>query len=256
MPQTETTQRHLELDHLNIQNIPFVDSVFPKKPKRILRALQQILPSHDLVIYQKGAFDFDPMLLQIKNVLKRDIYLSGYWQAYPYISSIRDQLKLEFQSKSKICDAHQQYLAEIQSSNSVMVHIRRGDYVESDAASKFHGTLPIQYYQIAIEQLQSLEPDLHFFIFSDDLPWAKNALTGNIKKTFIEHATQANSAAEELQLMFACKHHIIANSTLSWWGAWLKANAEGKVYAPNRWINDANQNLDHLLPASWNRISF
>jgi len=186
---------------------------------------------------------------------QRDLYLSGYWQGFPYIDSIRTELQQEFQTASAISSAYQAYLQEINSTESVMVHIRRGDYVHSPAAAKIHGALPLSYYLKAIQELVAKKPNAHFFIFSDDLPWAKQALPESIQKTFIENVPSSDAVAQELQLMFACKHHIIANSSLSWWGAWLKKDVAGLVYAPNRWINDSTLHLSSLLPAEWKRIS-
>jgi len=206
------------------------------------------------VIYQRNAFDFDPTLFKLQNVSTRDLYLSGYWQAFPYIDAIREQLKKEFRTKSEISDSYQEYLKKIQSSESVMVHIRRGDYVHSPAAAQYHGTLPIHYYQTAIQDLLAVKPNAHLFIFSDDLIWAKEALEESTQKTYIEHESPADAAAQELQLMFACKHHIIANSSLSWWGAWLKQDKNGLVFAPNRWINDQHLDLSNLLPDEWKKV--
>ena len=253
--QGNATPRELQLSLLNIKNIPFTDAAFPKKLGKIARALQLFLPTKSLVIYQRNAFDFDPTLFKLKSISNKDLYLSGYWQAFPYIDEIREQLKEEFRTKSAIADSYQTYLQQIHTSESVMVHIRRGDYVHSPAAAQYHGTLPIHYYHSAIQELLSVKPDAHLFIFSDDLIWAKKALGASAKKTYIEHASAADAAAQELQLMFACKHHIIANSSLSWWGAWLRQDAGGLVFAPNRWINDQNFDLSNLLPAEWTKIT-
>lgn len=254
-PQEHATPRELQLNLLKIQDIAFVSTAFPTKPSKLKRALEKIVPSRSMIIYQKNAFDFDPQLFRLRGMQQRDLYLSGYWQGFPYIDSIRTKLQQEFQTASAISSAYQAYLQEINSTESVMVHIRRGDYVHSPAAAQFHGNLPLSYYQAAIQELLAIKPNAHFFIFSDDLPWAKKALPKNISQTFIEHTTPNGSAAQELQLMFACKHHIIANSSLSWWGAWLKKDVAGLVYAPNRWINDSTLNLSSLLPAEWKRIS-
>lgn len=253
--QGNATPRELQLSLLNIKNIPFTDAAFPKKLGKIARILQPLLPVKSLVIYQRNAFDFDPAIFKLKNVSAKDVYLSGYWQAFPYIDAIREQLKKEFRTKSEISESYRDYLQKIHSSESVMIHIRRGDYVHSPAAAQYHGTLPIHYYRSAIQELLSAKPNAHFFIFSDDLIWAKEALGASAQKTYIEHASAADAAAQELQLMFACKHHIIANSSLSWWGAWLRQDAGGLVFAPNRWINDQHLDLSNLLPAKWKKIS-
>jgi len=253
-PQGNATPRELQLNLLNIQDIQFTGEIFPKKLGKIARILQPFLPTQSLVIYQRNAFDFDPTLFKLKNVSTRDLYISGYWQAFPYIDAIRELLKEEFKTRSAIADSYQDYLQKIHTSESVMVHIRRGDYVHSPAAAQYHGTLPIHYYQTAIQDLLAVKPNAHLFIFSDDLMWAKEALGASVQKTYIEHTSSADEAAQELQLMFACKHHIIANSSLSWWGAWLKQEKNGLVLAPNRWINDQHLDLSNLLPAEWKKV--
>jgi hypothetical protein len=254
VPQSETTPRPYQLDLLQIQNTAKSNLDFPKKPHRWLRILQTLLPSSQIVYYQQNAFGFDPSLFQFKDMAERDLFLFGYWQAYPYLENIRPILQTEFKTKAPTPDHYQNYLDHIRTSESVMLHIRRGDYVNSPSAAKFHGVLPLSYYQQAIEALSLQKPQAHFFIFSDDLPWAKEALPQDLRMTFVENAMQADSAAQELQLMTLCKHHIIANSSLSWWGAWLRTNSNGLVYAPNRWISDSSLDLSNLLPTSWNRI--
>ena len=254
MPQSETTPRPYQLDLLQIQNVANSKFPFPKRPNKLIRTLQGITSLGPMVYYQQNAFDFDPSLFQYKNMVKRDLFLFGYWQAYPYLEKIRPILQTEFRTKTPAPDHYQIYHELIRKSESVMLHIRRGDYVNSPSAAKFHGVLPLSYYQQAIEALLLNEPDAHFFIFSDDLPWAKEALPKNLNITFVENALRADAAAQELQLMTQCKHHIIANSSLSWWGAWLKPDSNSLVYAPNRWISDSSLDLSKLLPARWNRI--
>lgn len=249
------TPRELQIGLLNIPNVPLVSTHFPHKPNKISRFIQKCLPINPLIIYQKSAFDYDQALFNFTGIRNRDLYLSGYWQAYPYIQSIQKQLREEFQTKSPLSNHYQKYLDQIQSTESVMVHIRRGDYVNSPAASQFHGVLPISYYLSAIHEIRSQKPQAHLFIFSDDIAWAKNALEDISDKTFIEHTLSSDAAVEELQLMIACKHHIIANSTLSWWGAWLKTYQDGMVYAPNYWVNNQSLELKNLLPAEWQKIS-
>lgn len=254
VPQSETTPRPYQLDLLQIQNVANSDLIFPKKPNKLIKALLGFMPTNPIVYYQQNAFEFDPSLFRLKRMAERDLFLFGYWQAYPYLESIRPILQTEFKTKAPTPNHYQTYLQQIRSSESVMLHIRRGDYVNSPSAAKFHGVLPLSYYQQAIEVLLLQKPDSHFFIFSDDLPWAKEALPKNLKITFVENALQADAAAQELQLMTECKHQIIANSSLSWWGAWLKQDCNGLVFTPNRWISDNSLDLSNLLPTSWHRI--
>lgn len=254
VPQAETTPRPYQLDFLKIQEAPISKVAFPKKPNKLTRAVQTWLSFGSVIYYQQNAFEFDERLLRLKEMDRRDLFLFGYWQAFPYLKTIRPILQAEFKTKRSTADHYQPYLEQIRSSESVMLHIRRGDYVNSPSAAKFHGVLVLSYYQQAIEVLLLNKPQAHFFIFSDDLPWAKEALPKDLKITFVENSLQADAAAQELQLMYACKHHIIANSSMSWWGAWLKPECGGLVFTPNRWISDNNLDLSNLLPANWQRI--
>ena len=253
-PQIETTPRPYQLEFLKIQKVAQTTVGFPKRPKRLKRLLQQFLSFGPIVYYQGNAFEYDAELLNLDGLGQRDLFLFGYWQAFPYLEPIKMILQQEFKTQQPISAHYQSYLKQIGSSESVMLHIRRGDYVNSPSAAKFHGALTLSYYQQAIEELLLNKPNAHFFIFSDDLPWAKEALPKDLQITFVENALQADAAAQELQLMYACKHHIIANSSLSWWGAWLKQDCGGFVFAPNRWISDSSLDLSNLLPAHWQKI--
>ena len=254
LPQIETTPRPYQLKFLKIQKVAQTTVGFPKRPKRLKRLLQQFLSFGPIVYYQRNAFEFDAELLNLDGLGQRDLFLFGYWQAFPYLEPIKMILQQEFKTQQPISAHYQSYLKQIGASESVMLHIRRGDYVNSPSAAKFHGALTLSYYQQAIEELLLNKPNAHFFIFSDDLPWAKEALPKDLQITFVENALQADAAAQELQLMYACKHHIIANSSLSWWGAWLKQDCGGFVFAPNRWISDSSLDLSTLLPAHWQKI--
>lgn len=253
--QDGVTPRQFQLEILNIPGINYSNNPFPKKPSRLQRFLQNTVSNGPIVHYQKNAFDFDPTLFNLRNIKNRDLYLSGYWQGFPYIETIRPILQKDFQLRGSTSTHYQPYLQQIADSESVMLHVRRGDYIDSPSAAQFHGVLPLDYYLKAISVTQSTKTDAHFYVFSDDLPWAKAALPKNLKLTFVDNSRQEDSAAQELQLMRACKHHIIANSTLSWWGAWLKENADGLVFSPNRWIRDDRQNLINLLPPKWQQLS-
>lgn len=221
---------------------------------KLILAIKYLLPFGPIIKKQRNAFNFDARLFRLKTLNRRDLYLFGYWQSYKYFENIRPALQAEFQTLNKISSHYQSFLNDIERSESVMLHIRRGDYIHSPSAAKHHGALPLKYYLEAIDKILSFIPNAHFFIFSDDLPWAKEALPKNLRMTFVENSLQKDAAAEELQLMRACKNHIIANSSLSWWGAWLKNTSGGVVFAPNRWVSDDTLNLSDLLPNDWQRI--
>jgi len=254
-PPLGITKRNLDLSYLNISCKDITSSPPTKHKSKLALLLGSYLPYGPIVKIQRNAFNFNKSLFRLKNLKGRDLNLIGYWQSYKYFEKIRPILLSEFKTKNSIAEHYQSYLEQIRSSDSVMLHIRRGDYVNSPSAAKFHGVLPLSYYQQAIEALLLNQPNAHFFIFSDNLPWAKEALPKDLKITFVENSLQADAAAQELQLMYECQHHIIANSSLSWWGAWLKKDCSGLVFAPNRWISDSSLDLSNLLPANWQRIT-
>jgi len=249
-----STQRQFQLELLNIKRAPYNSAPFPKKLSRFQKLMQGIFSKGPFVFYQKNAFDFDLALFNLKNIKHRKLYLSGYWQGFKYIANIHQILQQELQLYGEISSHYQHFLKDIIESESVMLHIRRGDYVNSPSAAEFHGALSLDYYLRAIEAVLAKLPNAHFFIFSDDLSWAKEMLPKKLQLTFVEHLKNEGDAAQELQLMRACKHHIIANSSLSWWGAWLKQDQSGFVYAPDRWIADPEINLANILPPHWQKL--
>ena len=245
------TPRALELQKLNTTLL--VDQI--QKPltntKKILTGLQTLLNYGPIIKKQRNAFDFDPSIYHLKNVDKRGLHLYGYWQSFRYYEHIKSILQNEFKPLDPLPDVYRCYEEKILSTESVMVHIRRGDYVHSDSAAKFHGALSMNYYSEAIHLALKISPNVHFFIFSDDLDWAKESLPNNLNLTFIEADEKVKSGPHELYLMTQCTHHIIANSSFSWWGAWLKKENIGNVFAPSRWISDNTQDLSNLLPKNW-----
>jgi Glycosyl transferase family 11 len=129
------------------------------------------------------------------------------------------------------------------------LHIRRGDYVQNPKASAVHGTSTLDYYSEAIQLMIGEVGMPHVFIFSDDIDWVKGNLIIPSPHTFVCQNIGADSY-RDMQLMSLCKHNIIANSSFSWWGAWLNPNPEKIVIAPKQWFVNANNTVD-LLPSTW-----
>ncbi len=178
------------------------------------------------------------------------IYLDGYWQSFKYFHNIRDILINDFKP-IETTNNYQEFEKLISDQKeSVMIHIRRGDYVNSPSASKIHGFIGTNYYRNAIEQIKNLVPNPVFFVFSDDISWCKEHLPKD-SIIFIETKNSAASPISELSLMSHCKHHIIANSTFSWWGAWLCEYKNKNVIAPKHWLSNQIINLDDLIPQDW-----
>lgn len=248
------TPRALELPMLRLNSTFMQSNQASLRQRRLILAIKSLFPFGAIVKRQVNAYHFDAELFKIKNLNRRDLFLFGYWQSYKYFEEIRETLQDEFQPSSSLPKSYARYLTMIQSSESIMLHIRRGDYINSPSAAQFHGALDIRYYLKAIKELRATLGDVHFFVFSDDLTWAKSALPQDLQITYIETESSENSPAHELQLMTECKHHIIANSSFSWWGAWLRKNTNGHVFSPNRWTTETTLDLSDLIPSDWKKL--
>jgi hypothetical protein len=178
----------------------------------------------------------------------RTVYLIGYWQAYRFADEIADELRTELRFREPARDKNLEVLQRIQqSTNPVSLHIRRGDYT---LAAEGNIALPIDYYNQGIRFFRDRLVDPTFFVFSDDINFAKANLPRDIRTVFIDH-NASSSAHEDLRLMSNCRDHIVANSTFSWWGAWLNPRADKTVFAPRYWHLNSDSYYPDLLPPSW-----
>ena len=178
----------------------------------------------------------------------RTIYLLGYWQVHNIAEQISVQLRREFTFRNPPTGKNLELIRVIQNAeNSVSVHIRRGDYT---LAAEGNVALPIDYYSEAIANLRTSLRNPTFFVFSDDINFAKQHLSKNIPSIFIDH-NDAFSAHEDMRLMSSCRHHIIANSTFSWWGAWLNPSVDKIVLAPRNWLVANCPAKNDLIPRTW-----
>lgn len=178
----------------------------------------------------------------------KNTYLTGYFQSEYYFKTIEPRLRDVLVFKVRI---ENELTEKIRKVHAVGLHIRRGDYASHRDTCNFHGLCSLQYYHKAAGFVAAMYPNLHFFVFSDDINWAKKHLALPFPTHFIQ-----GTAAEDLQLMSLCKSHIIANSSFSWWGAWLNKSPEKMVIAPKRWfLNEkAESQSATLLPEKWIRI--
>ena len=194
-------------------------------------------------------FQFDPEILSLGN----DVYLQGYWQSEKYFSDIKDIIRKDFTVKILPTAINQKIINEIKIRNSASLHIRRGDYVSDKKTNQFHGICSLDYYAQGAKMIAEEKQDVHFFVFSDDINWAKENLKFNYPMTFVDINDDEHSY-EDMRLMSLCKHDIIANSCFSWWGAWLNQNPERIVIAPKSWFTDPNIDTIDLIPEKWIRI--
>jgi len=185
--------------------------------------------------------------------LTGNIYLDGYWQTEKYFSDIKNILYNDFTIKIPQDKKNQEIAEIIKNSNSVSIHIRRGDYIENKQTYNVHGVCDLDYYNNCINLLLKQIENPHFFIFSDDHQWATENLKLDYPITFVDH-NDGSKNYEDLRLMSQCKHNIIANSSFSWWGAWLNQNPDKIVYAPQKWFNDSSKNTKDLIPDQWIKV--
>jgi Glycosyl transferase family 11 len=175
-------------------------------------------------------------------------YLVGYWQVYPLVEAVAAQIRSEFRLREPAEGKNLEVLNRISSSSSpVSIHIRRGDYT---LAAEGNYALPIDYYLRAIRVARERLSEPTFFVFSDDIDFARQNLPNEIQAVFVDH-NDSFHAHEDLRLMSSCHHHIIANSTLSWWGAWLGARLDKMVLAPKNWRHGHLDRYPDLLPPEW-----
>jgi hypothetical protein len=191
-------------------------------------------------------FVFDHRLLNA--TLKQVIYLDGFWQSEKYFLSIEDVIRKDFAFKNEPDEVNKKMLDQINSVNSVAIHIRHGDNATKIAAK--HGVLPMSYYKNAIANLVANVESPKFYIFSDDQAWAKQNLKLNFPAEFVSHNGDEKNY-EDIRLMSHCKHHIIGNSTFSWWGAWLAKKPNQVVYAPERYHMKDDMATTDFYPSDW-----
>jgi Glycosyl transferase family 11 len=178
--------------------------------------------------------------------LPATVYLRAYWQAAGYAEAVEGQLRADLTLRDGPQAQDSQVLEAIASSRCpVSVHLRRGDYVLGP-----NMTLPLGYYERAWEGVLAEFEGVEFFVFSDDLEFARQNLPAGAPMHLVSH-NDGWTAYQDLRLMAACQHHIIANSSFSWWGAWMNPNPEKVVIAPKYWMNSPDSYYPELFPAGW-----
>ncbi|OQW68044.1 MAG: alpha-1,2-fucosyltransferase [Proteobacteria bacterium ST_bin12] len=182
------------------------------------------------------------------NQIKGNSYIDGYWQSERYFSEFADKVRSEFNFKLPLSKKNSEIAAHIAQVNAVSLHVRRGDYV-TNAKNAHIGVCSLDYYKAAISHINIKLNNPVFFIFSDDMDWVKANLALAEKSVYVDHNSGAESY-NDMRLMSLCKHHIIANSSFSWWGAWLNSNSEKIVIAPKKWFAGDIETND-LIPQSW-----
>lgn len=198
------------------------------------------------ILRQKSAYVFEKKFLS-----KSDFYYyDGYFQNEKYFKQCRNELLKSFSLKEPLDEQNLEVLEQIKKTNSVSIHVRRGDYVNLESANSLHGVCPLDYYEIAIEYIAKRVKNPHFYVFSDDIDWVRTNLKINYPYTVVDFNQER--CHFDLELMKNCKHNIVANSSFSWWGAWLNENPEKIVISPKTWLA-CKQKCD-IIPSGWIRL--
>ncbi len=236
-----------------------------------------------------------PVVREVQGVLCKDlfqagdnVYLHGYWQSPRYFEDIAVTLRSEFTPRAPLSGPDANLAARIAASNAVCVHVRRGDYVTVGATNRLFGTCSPDYYRRAMHVISRQVERPCFFVFSNDPAWARQHVRGEQPVVHVTHnyrrrhtglegfrlgrafvrlfkALYADRGYRDLHLMSLCRHFIVANSTFSWWAAWLGRSPDKIVCVPRSWFaprsddpdgeQEMRRDFEHLLiPSGWRRV--
>ncbi len=217
-----------------------------EKLRRMVQAPTRRIPG----FIHEPKFTFNPEILELTG---GSIYLDGYWQSEKYFADVADDIRKEFIVANVPDEINRAMLAHIQATESVCLHIRRGDYIKNQQTNSVHGTIPLTYYHKALEYLRTKRNKLTLFIFSDDIEWVRQNFKTDFPMIFVDHNNPEKNY-EDIRLMSTCKNHIIANSTFSWWGAWLSGYAQQIAIAPKRWFRTKDIDSQDIIPSRWLKL--
>ena len=248
-------QRHYQLNHFNIPCRKATSAErlqpFPRVRRYLKRRWNQQIP-FDLRRYVlQEVIDFDPRLLQFKP--KNTVYLEGYWQSENYFKDVADTIRQDLQITPPTDAVNLAMAAQIRSCKAVAVHVR---FFDEPSAAGINNA-PDDYYTRAVHAMEQIAPNAHYFIFSDQAEAARGRVPlADDRFTLVSHNQGDAQAYADLWLMTQCQHFIIANSTFSWWGAWLAANAHKQVIAPGFEIRLGKMwwGFKGLLPDAWIKL--
>jgi len=253
------TVRAFGLSHFNIKAEVATDEEVRKakypfgifsKAARFLRAK----------VFRVFYTDYHPDLVAKITPSTKSFYLDGFFQTDLYFKDIKNTIQDDLSLNAPLSAAAQEAADRIleRGEASVSLHIRRGDYVSNAKTQQAHGTVTLDYYHRAIaaiaERVKAKKPGMFptFFIFSDDIEWAKENIRPEYETVYVSRPEIADY--EEMHVMSLCQSHIVANSTFSWWAAWLDRHDDALVIAPKKWSNVVPDDHPNIIPRSWVRM--
>lgn len=247
-------ERTYELSNFNIKELFVPRSELRKVPvitnkakQRLLNGFRKVFSPYRLIVEKQ--FNYDPQIL----ISPDNSCLEGCWQTEKYFKAITPIIYQEFTIKNKLKDFTIELANQISQTLSISLHIRRGDYVTNSVTNQYHGVCSLEYYRQAVNLITEKHCNPHFYIFSDDPDWVAENIRLEYPTVYVTH-NGIERAYEDLYLMSLCKHNIVANSSFSWWGAWLNQNIDKMVIAPQKWFNDTSIDTSDLTPREWIRL--
>lgn len=251
----DETPRHFEIDCFSIDAIVADTSVLNRlqatREPNPLQKLKHKLIGNPITLIGEEGFPVNSAVMKAAD----ETYLIGYWQSEKYFQDICDIILKDFSFTTKP-DAENTKMADQikdKKATAVSLHVRRGDYVTNQHANTFHGTSPMEYYQKAVDLMAKKVQKPHFFIFSDDPAWTQENLKTGHPTTYVTN-NDGDKGFEDMRLMMQCQHHIIANSSFSWWGAWLNPSTEKIVMAPKTWFLDPSVDTRDIYAEGWIKV--
>lgn len=247
---TKATVRSYELDIFNI-DAPIRSTI---KGKLVIK-MRPFIQKHRLFFQHFGILT-DTYALQYESLIetiKGNIIMSGYFQSEQYFKDVKSDIYKGFSFKKPLNNKNLEVAKKVAQSESIAIHIRRGDYITDKGANQNFVTCGKEYYQKAITYIANKIQNPIFYVFSEDMDWVKENLDfGDFPVTFIDW-NRGSESYLDMQLMSLCKHNIIANSSFSWWAAWLNQNTQKIIVAPEKWFQEEFKNkfLDNFYPEGW-----
>jgi len=200
-------------------------------------------------VFSERGFRYNPEIEKLSG----DVVLDGYWQSYRYFDSIADEVRAAFHLASARSWAAKDLLARITGENAIAAHVRRGDYAANPKLTRKFGLLSREYYDQGTALIGRETGEFDVFVFSDDIDWCRANLAFRSARS-VTYVSGTEGGHDDMLLITRCRHHVIANSSFSWWGAWLANHPDKIVIAPTRWFNDPPVDTADLILPEWRRL--
>lgn len=244
--------RKFELDNFNISGKLIGDEEFGSfwrdKEGVITKTRNRFSRYYKKSIVREQHYHYDSNLFSVPS----NCMIEGHFQSEKYFIDIASDIRTEFSFKTPLGGENAIQAESIKKTNSVSLHIRRGDYLKIPLFPVYG----LEYYQKAINWILQVVTEPVFYIFSNDHDWCRKNIPIDNPTYFVSHNTEENPYFD-LYLMSLCKHNIIANSSFSWWAAWLNTNTNKRIIAPYPWVNKTSRlfnNIEDVIPARWTTI--